>query len=265
MKRYRLTPGKPVALADFDPAETRLVRGGKDSAVKKSASILVRLNQQQELLYAGRQHKLLIVLQGMDTSGKDGTITHVMGGFNPQGVRVISYKRPSEVELDHDYLWRVHAQVPAKGEIVIFNRSQYEDVLVVRVHNLVPEAEWQRRYAQINEFERMLVENGTTILKFFLHISSDEQKKRLEKRVEDPTRRWKFQHGDLTERKLWPQYMEAYEAALETTTTKWAPWYVVPSISKWYRNYIIGSVVANTLEKMDMKYPEIDLSKEVIE
>ena len=265
MKRYRVTPDKPLHLSDFDPAETRLVRGGKDAAVKKSAAILERLTAQQELLYAGHQHKLLIVLQGMDTSGKDGAVTHVMGGFNPQGVRVVSYKRPSELELDHDYLWRIHSQVPGKSEIVIFNRSHYEDVLVVRVHNLIDEPECARRLAQINDFERMLTENGVTILKFFLHISSDEQKKRLQKRIDDPTRHWKFQHGDLAERKLWPQYQEAYETAIQKTSTKWAPWYVVPSDAKWYRNFVIGSVIADTLEGMKMTYPEIDLSKEVIE
>jgi PPK2 family polyphosphate:nucleotide phosphotransferase len=209
--------------------------------------------------------KLLIVLQGMDTSGKDGTIRHVMGGFNAQSTRVASFRKPSLDELEHDFLWRIHRQVPAAGEIVVFNRSHYEDVLVVRVHNLVPKEEWQKRYAQIRDFERMLTETGTVILKFFLHITKDEQRARLQTRLDDPTKRWKFQSGDLEERKFWKEYQRAYEDALSKTSTEEAPWYVVPANQKWYRNYVVGSIVVKTLDDLQMKYPNPDLSKVVVE
>lgn len=264
-KRYRIKPNARVHLDDFDPDETKLVRGGKEEAVKKNADTQQRLGELQELLYAEHKHKVLIVLQGMDTSGKDGAVVHVMGGFNPAGVRVVSFKKPTSPELDHDYLWRVHAQVPSTGEVVVFNRSHYEDVLVVRVHGLVPEEMWKKRYDQINDFERMLAENGTTILKFFLHISKDEQRKRLEARIKDPKKRWKFQHGDIEERKLWDDYMRAYDDAVEKTSTEWAPWYIVPANTKWYRNYIVGEVICRALEQLDMSYPAPDLSKEVVE
>jgi PPK2 family polyphosphate:nucleotide phosphotransferase len=200
----------------------------------------------------------------MDTSGKDGTIRHVMGGFNPSGTRVASFRKPTIDELDHDYLWRVHRQLPGKGEVVVFNRSHYEDVLVVRVHELVPKAVWKRRYDQIRCFEQTQCEEGCVILKFFLHISEDEQRKRLQARIDDPTKRWKFQTGDLEERALWNDYRKAYEAALSKTSTDEAPWYVVPANQKWYRNYIVGSVIAETLERLDMKYPQPDLSNIVI-
>ena len=178
-------------------------------------------------------------------------------------MNVVSFKKPTQIELDHDYLWRVHAQA-RRGEVVVFNRSHYEDVLIVRVHNLVPKEVWRKRYDQINDFERMLSENGTTILKFFLHISKEEQRKRLEARIEDPAKRWKFQHTDIEERKLWDDYMKAYEAALEKTSTDWAPWYVVPANTKWYRNYIVGSVILRAMENLKMRYPEPDLSNEKI-
>ena len=264
MKKYRIAPGTTVRLRDFDPDDTSLVRGGKEDGREASAKIVERLGELQELLYAEHKRKVLIVLQGMDTSGKDGTIRHVMGGFDAVGVRVASFKKPTQIELDHDFLWRVHAQTPASGEITVFNRSHYEDVLVVRVHDLVPEKVWRKRYEQINDFERMLTENGTLILKFFLHISKGEQKKRLEDRIQDPTKRWKFQGGDLDERKLWNQYVKAYEDALSKTSTVAAPWYVVPANAKWYRNYVVASVIADALEGLKMKYPEPDLSKIVV-
>jgi len=264
MKKYRIAPGTTVRLRDFDPDDTSLVRGGKEDGREASAKIVERLGELQELLYAEHKRKVLIVLQGMDTSGKDGTIRHVMGGFDAVGVRVASFKKPTQIELDHDFLWRVHAQTPASGEITVFNRSHYEDVLVVRVHDLVPEKVWRKRYEQINVFERMLTENGTLILKFFLHISKGEQKKRLEDRIQDPTKRWKFQGGDLDERKLWNQYVKAYEDALSKTSTVAAPWYVVPANAKWYRNYVVASVIADALEGLKMKYPEPDLSKIVV-
>jgi PPK2 family polyphosphate:nucleotide phosphotransferase len=262
---YRLRPGKKVRLAHFDPDDTSVVAGGKRDGERESLRIYERLGKLQERLYAGHRHKLLIVLQGMDTSGKDGVVRHVAGAFNPAGIRTRSFKKPTADELDHDYLWRAHAAVPAAGEIVVFNRSHYEDVLVVRVHDLVPKAVWRHRFRQINDFERMLTETGTLILKFFLHISEEEQRKRLEKRIQDPTRRWKFQHGDVEERKLWSEYETAYEDALTKTTTAWAPWHVVPANAKWYRNFLVGSVVADAMDELKMRYPEPDLSTEVIE
>jgi PPK2 family polyphosphate:nucleotide phosphotransferase len=264
MNKYRVRPGQGVDLDDYDPDDTHLIPGGKEEAREKNSAIQARLAQLQELLYAGHEWKLLIVLQGMDTSGKDGTIRHVMGGFNPSGTRVASFRKPTIDELDHDYLWRVHRQVPAKGEVVVFNRSHYEDVLVVLVHSLVPRAVWKRRYDQIRCFEQTLSEEGCIILKFFLHISKDEQRKRLQARLDDPTKRWKFQPGDLEERALWNDYRKAYEAALSKTSTEEAPWYVVPANQKWYRNYIVGSVIVDALERLDIKYPDPDLSKVVI-
>ena len=265
MKRYRIKPGSKVDLDAFDADDTSLYPDGKKAAADDNEKIQEKLRDLQELLFAEHQHKLLIVLQGMDTSGKDGTVRHVMGAFDPAGVRVVSFKKPTEEELAHDYLWRVHAKMPGKGEVVVFNRSHYEDVLVVRVHDLVPKDVWKKRYDQINEFERMLTETGTIILKFFLHISKGEPKKRLQDRIDDPTKRWKFQHGDIEERKLWSDYRAAYEDALSKTSTEWAPWWIIPANAKWYRNYLVGSILQDTLEKLDMKYPEPDLSKEVID
>jgi PPK2 family polyphosphate:nucleotide phosphotransferase len=210
----------------------------------------------QELLYAEHKHKLLVVLQARDAGGKDGTIRHVFEGVNPQGVKVAGFKVPTPIELDHDYLWRVHRRVPGKGEIVIFNRSHYEDVLVVRVHELVPPEVWGRRFAQINDFERLLAEEGTTILKFYLNIGPDEQKERLQARLDEPHKRWKFNPGDLKERKLWPDYTRAYEDVLSKTSTEWAPWTVVPANRKWYRNLVIATTIIETLEGLDMRYPE---------
>jgi PPK2 family polyphosphate:nucleotide phosphotransferase len=265
MKRYLVRPGQRVDLGSFDPDDTSLLPEGKGEARRLLAALIGRLAEGQELLYAGRKRQLLIVLQGMDTSGKDGTIRHAMNGFNPQGTRVVSFKRPSQEELDHDFLWRVHAKVPAKGETVVFNRSHYEDVLVVRVRGLVPKAVWKQRYEQIIEFERMLYDTGTTILKFFLHISRDEQRKRLQARVDDPEKCWKFQHGDLEERKFWNDYVRAYEDALSKTSTECAPWYVVPANQKWYRNYIVASVAADALENLNLKYPRCDVEGVVVD
>jgi PPK2 family polyphosphate:nucleotide phosphotransferase len=262
---YLVGPGARVDLTEVDSADTCLAPGGKSEVKKENAAIQERLGELQELLFATRERKLLIVLQGMDTSGKDGTIRHVMGGFNPQGTRVAGFGRPTTEELDHDYLWRVHRQVPGKGEIVVFNRSHYEDVLVVRVHELVPKAVWAKRYEQINAFEQVLAESGTVILKFFLHISKDEQRARLQARIDDPTKRWKFQHGDLEERKLWAEYRRAYEDALSKTSTEHAPWYIVPADQKWYRNFIVGSVVAQALEELKLKYPKPKLSDVTVE
>ena len=265
MKKYLVRPGQGVDLASYDPDDTSLLPDGKREAGKRLEAIVGRLAEGQELLYAGHGPRLLIVLQGMDTSGKDGTIRHAMQGFNPQGTRVVSFKKPSQEELDHDFLWRVHAKVPARGETVVFNRSHYEDVLIVRVHDLVPKAVWKQRYQQIVDFERMLYESGTTILKFFLHISEDEQRKRLQARVDDPRKCWKFQHGDLEERKFWNDYVRAYQDALSKTSTECAPWYVVPANQKWYRNYVVASIVADALESLDLEYPECDVAGVVVE
>jgi PPK2 family polyphosphate:nucleotide phosphotransferase len=260
MQKYRVRAGQTIDLGGFDPSDTSLVPGGKSEAAEKSATIKARLAELQELLYAEHRRKVLIVLQGMDTSGKDGTVRHVMAGFNPSGTRVVSFRVPSQAELEHDYLWRVHREVPGMGEIVVFNRSHYEDVLVVRVHSLVPKAVWKKRYDQIRAFEQMLQEEGTVMLKFFLHISKEEQRKRLQARVDDPTKRWKFQHGDLEERKLWTDYQRAYEDALSSTSTEENPWYIIPANRKWYRNYLVGSILTNALEKLNMKYPEVELT-----
>lgn len=253
MERYRVASGKKIHLKDWDPQGSQV--GDKKEGENRLEQVNADLENLQELLYAEHRHKLLIVLQGMDTSGKDGVIRAVFDGVNPQGVRVASFKVPTPNELDHDYLWRVHPQAPAKGEMVIFNRSHYEDVLVVRVHKLVPDEAWRRRYDQINAFERLLVEEGTTILKFFLNLSAGEQKERLLARIEDPTKQWKFNPGDLNERALWAEYQKAYEDVLSLTSTEWAPWYIVPSDRKWYRNLVVASVIVDALKRMDMRYP----------
>jgi PPK2 family polyphosphate:nucleotide phosphotransferase len=263
MDRYRVKPKTQVKLSHYDPAETSAYDGGKEDALVKLDELTNRLEALQEMLFAEQKHKLLVVLQGIDTSGKDGVISHVFEGVNPQGVRVASFKVPTPEELGHDYLWRVHKQTPGRGEIVIFNRSHYEDVLVVRVHELVSKERWARRYQQINDFERTLAEEGTTILKFFLHIDKDEQKERLQARLDDPSKHWKFNLGDLKERQLWDVYQSAYEDVFNKTSTQVAPWYIVPSNRKWYRNLVIATIMVKTLEGLDMHYPqsEGDLSQ----
>ncbi len=256
MERYRVRPDEKIHLNQIDPSDLGKYGGEKDDGLEKLGELNQELEKLQELLYAEHKHRVLVVLQGMDTSGKDGVIRHVFEGVNPQGVRVASFKVPTPEELDHDYLWRVHKQTPAKGEIVIFNRSHYEDVLVVRVHELVPEKVWKKRFDQIKAFERQLVEEGTIILKFFLHIDLEEQKERLQARLDDPTKRWKFNPGDLKERARWNDYIEAYEDVLNETSTDEAPWYVVPSNKKWYRNLVIASILVDALDKLDMEYPQ---------
>ncbi len=251
-----MKPGSHVRLEEWDPEDLKGFDGSKKDAEARLEQLRLRLEELQELLYAEHQRKLLVVLQGMDTSGKDGTIRHVFQGVNPQGVRVARFGPPTQDELDHDYLWRVHCHTPAKGEMMIFNRSHYEDVLVVRVHGLVPKPVWEERYQEINDFEHMLVEEGVTILKFFLHISRAEQKKRLQERLDDPTKHWKFSLADEKERKLWPEYRKAYEDALERTSTKWAPWHIVPANHKWYRNLVVATILTDTLRGLKMKYPK---------
>jgi len=265
MKKQRTETAQKIHLAKIDANATPDFDGGKREGGEELQRLNKKLEALQELLYAEHKHRVLVVLQAMDTGGKDGVIRHVFEGVNPQGVRVASFKVPTAEELDHDYLWRVHKQVPGKGEIVIFNRSHYEDVLVVRVHELVPEEVWARRFDQINHFERMLAEEGVTILKFYLHIDQEEQKARLEARRDDPQKRWKFKPGDLKERALWDHYMQAYEAVLEKTHTSWAPWHVVPANKKWYRNLVIARIIIEALEKLNMAFPEADFDPGTIE
>ena len=255
MDRYRIKPGHKLDLSKWDADEHAEFKS-KDTAQAKTADLVQELDHLQELLYAEHKHKVLIVLQGMDTSGKDGTIRQVFSGVNPQGVRVASFKQPTPPELAHDFLWRIHQQLPGAGEIVIFNRSHYEDVLVVRVHGLVPTAECARRYKAINDFERFLGEQSTTILKFFLHIDKAEQKKRLEERLAEKDKHWKFSVDDVKERKLWADYTRAYEDALSATSTEDAPWYIVPANRKWYRNWLISKILVDALKALKMAYPK---------
>jgi PPK2 family polyphosphate:nucleotide phosphotransferase len=253
LEQYKVQPGEHIRLKEIDPKATAGFEGDKGEGKDVLDDLTGRLEILQEQLYAEHKHGLLIVLQGMDTSGKDGTIQHVFEGVNPQGVRVASFKVPTPIELDHDYLWRIHQQAPAKGEIVIFNRSHYEDVLVVRVHELVPGKVWQKRYGQINDFERLLTDSDTIILKFFLHISKEEQKERLLDRLKEPDKRWKFNPGDLKERDLWNDYQHAYEDAMAMTSSEWAPWYIVPADHKWFRNLVVANTIVQTLEKLNPK------------
>jgi PPK2 family polyphosphate:nucleotide phosphotransferase len=267
MKRYLVKPGDKVDLKKCDPNDKSYFEGDKEESKRELLKINARLEELQEMLYAENKHKILIVLQALDSGGKDGTIRHVFDGVNPQGVKVASFKVPTKEELAHDYLWRVHKHTPGIGEIVIFNRSHYEDVLVVRVHDLVPNSVWERRFKHIRDFERLLADEGTTILKFFLHIDSDEQKERFQSRLDTPHKRWKFRLGDLEERRLWNHYMTAYEEAISQTSTDWAPWHIIPANRKWYRNVVISRIIVDTLESLKMSYPEPeeDLDEVVIE
>ena len=244
-----------LELRDKDAAAPKSLPKG-DDLKKEIEGLLERLTRLQDVFYADGRHSLLIVLQGRDAAGKDGVVRTVVGAFNPAGVRVTSFKVPTAIEMAHDYLWRIHQVAPEKGMVGVFNRSHYEDLLVVRVHGYVPKPVWSKRYKQINDFEQMLTENGTVILKFFLHVSREEQKTRLRDRVQDETKNWKFNAGDLEERGLWDKYTEAYRDALRKCSTKWAPWYVVPADSNKARNYLIARRIVETLEELDLKYPE---------
>jgi len=258
MKEYRVKPDSQLSLDTCDPDDTgeyKKTDQGKEKAKAITAQLIGRLDEMQERLYANGDRAVLIVLQGMDTSGKDGTIKSVMSGLNPQGCKVVAFKTPSSEELGHDFLWRVHQKAPSKGQIGIFNRSHYEDVLITRVHGLVSDKIVKKRFNQIKEFEELLHENGTTILKFFLHISKDEQKERLEERIRNPEKRWKFNEGDLEERKLWKDYMAAFEDVMTATSTDHAPWYIVPANRKWYRNLVVADRVVEALEALKLKTP----------
>lgn len=258
MKDYRVKPGSKLTLSHFDTDDTgdyKKTDQDKANAQAVTQQLIGKLGELQERLYANSSRALLIVLQGMDTSGKDGTIKNVMSGVNPQGCKVVTFKTPSAEELGHDFLWRVHQKAPAKGQIGIFNRSHYEDVLITRVHGLISDKVVKQRFNQIKEFEELLSESGTVILKFFLHISKDEQKERLEERISNPEKRWKFNDGDLEERKLWKNYMEAFETMMAATSTEQSPWYIVPANRKWYRNLVIAEHVVDALENMKLKTP----------
>ena len=254
-RKLIVPPGKKIKLEKYDPADTLGHDDDKEAAAKLDKT-LKRLDELQDLFYAEKKRALLIVLQGMDAAGKDGTIRHVMSGVSPQGCAVTSFKIPNSEELAHDFLWRIHKAVPEKGMFGIFNRSHYEDVLVVRVHKLVPKAVWKARYDEINRFEKNLVENDVALLKFFLHISREEQEKRFEGRLHDPRKQWKFTKADTAERKRWDDYVAAYEAVLSRCSTEYAPWYRIPSDHKWFRNLAISRIIVETLEEFDMHYPK---------
>lgn len=256
MERYRVKPGSKFLIKDCDPDEHSAFEGSKEEGVKKLKKLMSELELLQEVLYAEHKQRFLIVLQAMDTGGKDGVIRRVFDGVNPQGVKVASFKVPTPIEADHDYLWRVHPHVPGKGEMVIFNRSHYEQVLVVRVHELEPEKSWKRHYKQIREFERMLTEEGVTILKFYLHISKEEQKQRLLERINMAEKQWKFNPGDIDERKFWDDYMQAYEDAIRETSTTYAPWYVIPANRNWYRDLVIASILVKRLKDLNINFPQ---------
>jgi PPK2 family polyphosphate:nucleotide phosphotransferase len=253
-RELMVPPDSKIKLADIDPAATHGI--DKTTAAELLVKNIERLSERQYQLYAEGRRALLVVLQGIDAAGKDGSIRHVMTGLNPQGVAVTAFKQPDGPEKRHDYLWRVHRDTPEFGKIGIFNRSHYEDVLVVRVHGLVPKSQWSLRYRQINEFERMLTENGTRVVKLMLYISKKEQARRFRLRIEDPTKNWKFSAADIKEREYWDQYIEAYEEVLRKCSTEYAPWYVIPANRKWFRNVAVSQIVLDALDDMDLKYPK---------
>lgn len=259
-KKFIADPGKKIRLHKIDPGY-RCKGLSRREAESQTRKHIERMDALQYLLFANARQSLLIVLQGLDAAGKDGVIRHLFTGMNPQGTSVASFKQPTPVESKHDFLWRAHSRAPGQGEVVIFNRSHYEDVLVVRVHKLVPESVWSRRYDAINAFEEMLTSNHTRILKFYLHISADEQLQRFKQRLDDPSRQWKISAADYAERELWDKYVAAFEDAIEKTSTPHAPWFVIPSNHKWFRNLAISQIVADTMDAMGLKLPptQVDL------
>jgi len=254
-ERFRVKPGSRVTLARHDPNDTADL-ADKKAARKRMEKNLQQLSELQYLLYAESKRSVLVVLQALDAGGKDGTIRHVMGPLNPQSCKVISFKTPSVEELSHDFLWRIHRAAPRQGEIRIFNRSHYEDVLIVRVHDMAPKSVWSKRYEQINTFEKILAQNNTHILKFYLHISKDEQLERFKARLEDPTKQWKASEADFAERKFWNDYVKAYEAALGKCSTAHAPWFIIPANKKWFRNFAISEILVQHLARLRMKFPK---------
>jgi PPK2 family polyphosphate:nucleotide phosphotransferase len=262
-RRHRLEDGKSFNFSKVDPDDTGRFKN-REEAESATERDVKKLAELQEKLYADNRFSLLIVLQAMDTGGKDGTIKHVFRGVNPVGCQVTAFKKPSTEELDHDFLWRISKALPMRGNIGIFNRSQYEDVLVVRVHQLVPEKVWKKRYEHINRFEQLITDENTIVLKFFLHISREEQKERLQERLDDPEKTWKFDPRDLEERKYWKDYQDAYEDVIRKCSTPQAPWYVVPANKKWYRNYVVANAIVDTLSKLDLKPPKPDFDPKKI-
>jgi PPK2 family polyphosphate:nucleotide phosphotransferase len=262
IKKFIVKPGSRVRLSHLDPGFTD-PKVTKKRGLAETQKHRERMDSLQQQLYAEQKRSLLICLQGPDAAGKDGVIRHVISGLNPQGCRVVSFKEPTHVELEHDFLWRIESQVPKHGEIVVFNRSHYEDVLIVRVHDLVPKSVWSKRYHQINEFEQRLADEGTHILKFFLHISKEEQLRRFRKRLDDPNRQWKISEADYTERKYWKSYVGAFEEAFDRCSVAGSPWYVIPSDSKWFRDLAVSSIIADTLEGLRIRRPEptVDLAE----
>lgn len=259
LERYWVKPGSKVELSKIDSREKTLFQGADKSEFDEQFRILQdQLQDMQKMLYAQNKHRVLVVMQAMDTGGKDGCIKHVFSHIDPQGIHVRSFKKPSEEELSYDFLWRVHSKVPHRGQLVIFNRSHYEDIIAVRVKKLFADEVWKRRQRHVVEFERMLAEEGTTIVKIFLHISKEEQKKRLEARLRNPVKHWKFNPDDLADRKRWDDFMEAYEDVMSKTSTEFAPWFVVPADRKWYRNLCVARIMLDTLRKLDMELPKVD-------
>lgn len=255
--RYRHKPGKKLKLSDLDTNEKALAENlGKEESFGPFDQLRDELQQLQKMLYAQGKHRVLVVIQAMDTGGKDGCIKHVFSRVDPQGLNVVSFKKPSERELSHDFLWRIHQQVPQNGHLTVFNRSHYEDIIAVRVKNLYPKSVWEKRYQHIIDFERMLAEEGTTIVKLFLHISKDEQKARLQARLDNPDKYWKFNPDDLKDRARWDDFEEVYEDVIEKTSTAHAPWYVIPADRKWYRNLCVARIMVETLRKLEMSFPE---------
>jgi len=253
-KDFRVRPGKRIRLADLDPGFKG--RHSKSHAISRTQELCLTMGELQQKLFAERKRSLLVCLQALDAGGKDGVVKHVIGSMNPDGCDVANFKEPTPEELAHDFLWRVEARTPKRGEVAIFNRSHYEDVLIVRVHNLVPKEVWSKRYDQINDFERRLAANGTHMLKFFLHISKDEQLRRFEQRLDDPTKRWKISESDYTEREYWDGYVQAYEDALAKCNTEDAPWFVIPADHKWFRDLAVSEIIVATLESMNIQVPK---------
>jgi PPK2 family polyphosphate:nucleotide phosphotransferase len=253
--QLRVEPGDRPQLAKRDPG-SKLGMKNKAAGLELLEELITELADLHNRLWAEASRSVLLVLQGLDASGKDGTIRHILTGVNPQGCRIVSFKAPSETELAHDYLWRVHANCPARGELGIFNRSHYEDIVAVRVRGLAPKAVWSRRPQHVREFERMLVDEGTRVVKVFLQVSKEEQRARLQERLDDPAKRWKFQPSDLDDRKLWDEYMAAYEETIAETSTEWAPWHVVPADHNWVRNTAVASVLVAALKELDPQLPD---------
>jgi PPK2 family polyphosphate:nucleotide phosphotransferase len=260
----RVEPGSPPDLAGRDP-DARVGAEDRKAGLARLSELVARLGVLHNRLFAESTRSVLLVLQGMDAAGKDGTIRSVLTGVNPQGCRVVSFREPTTTELAHDFLWRVHAACPVRGELVIFNRSHYEDVVAVRVRKLAPRKVWHRRYAHIRNFERLLTDEGTAVVKVFLHLSRDEQRIRLQARLDDPEKRWKFRAGDLDDRRHWDDFATAYEDALRETSTEWAPWYVVPADHNWSRNLAVAEILVAALERLDPEVPKPDPSTEDLE